>query len=230
MRVPSVTTPDLDAAETALGYRFKDRDLLLWALMHRSAAGGADARSYERLEFLGDRVLGLVVAEMLYERYPKEPEGYLARRHASLVRREALARVARKVGLGSFIVMSRGEEDAGGRDSDAILSDACEAVLGASYLDGGLAPAAAFIKAHWPAMMEKDAAPPKDAKTALQEWAQQRGLPLPAYETLAAEGPDHNPVFTVQVTVQGHAPATATGTSKRAAAQAAAASLLEKVS
>lgn len=227
---PTVTQPDLEAAEGLLGYHFQDRDLLARALMHRSAAGGADARSYERLEFLGDRVLGLIVAEMLYERFPKEPEGFLARRHAALVRREALARVARDVGLGAHVVMSRGEEEAGGRESDAILSDACEAILGAAYLDGGIAPPAAFIKAHWPAMMEEAAAPPKDAKTALQEWAQQRGLPLPAYETVGTEGPDHSPVFTVQVSVEGHSPAQASGPSKRVAAQAAAAALLETVS
>jgi len=227
MSPPTVSTPDLEAAQAVIGHRFRDQDLLTRALMHRSASGGAEARSYERLEFLGDRVLGLVVAEMLYERFPREPEGFLARRHAALVRREALARVARRVGLGRHVIMSKGEEEAGGRDSDAILSDACEAVLGAAYLDGGLEPAARFIKAHWPTMMEEAAAPPKDAKTALQEWAQQRGLPLPAYETVSAEGPDHSPVFTVQVSVQGHPAAAATGASKRAAAQAAAASLLE---
>ena len=219
--------PDLDAAQALLGYQFADQDLLLRALMHRSAAGGAEAQSYERLEFLGDRVLGLVVAEMLYERFPRDPEGFLARRHAALVRKEALARVARRVDLGRHIVMSRGEEDAGGRESDAILSDACESLLGATYLDGGLGPAAAFIKAHWPKMMEEASAPPKDAKTGLQEWAQQRGLPLPVYETVATEGPDHNPVFTIQVSVKGYPASTATGTSKRAAAQAAATSLLE---
>ncbi len=227
MSQPSQTSPDLEAAQTAVGHRFRDVSLLHRALMHRSAAGSADARSYERLEFLGDRVLGLIVAEMLYERFPREPEGFLARRHAALVRREALARVARRVGLGRHIVMSRGEEEAGGRESDAILSDVCEAVLGAAYLDGGLAPAAAFIQAHWPEMMEEAAAPPKDAKTALQEWAQQRGLPLPTYQTVGTEGPDHNPVFTVQVVVKGYPASTADGTSKRAAAQAAAASLLE---
>jgi ribonuclease-3 len=199
------------------------------ALTHRSAIGGMETRSYERLEFLGDRVLGLIVAEMLYDRYPREPEGFLARRHAALVRREALARVARVVDVGRLIVLSRGEEDAGGRDSDAILADVCEALLGALYVDGGLAAAAAFVTAHWPAMMEESAAPPKDAKTALQEWAQSRGLPLPAYRTLAAEGPDHNPVFTVEVAVSGHPAATASGPSKRVAAQAAAAALLEKL-
>lgn len=214
--------------EKALGYRFKDETLLKQALVHRSVASAPESASYERLEFLGDRVLGLVVAEMLFRRYPREAEGDLARRHAALVRREALARVALQIGLGEHLKMSRGEEDAGGRNNPALLSDACEALIGALYLDGGQEVSRSFIERHWPAMMEETAAPPKDAKTALQEWAQQRALPLPVYDTLAAEGPDHNPVFTVQVTVRGLPPVTASGASKRAAAQAAAQTLLDK--
>jgi ribonuclease-3 len=216
----------VEAAQGALGHRFAKPKLLMRALVHRSAAA-ADTLSYERLEFLGDRVLGLVIAEMLYERFPGEAEGPLARRHAALVRKEALARVADEVSLGRYIILSKGEEDAGGRENTAILADVCEAVLGALYLDGGLAPAKAFIGQHWPAMMEEAAAPPKDAKTALQEWAQQRGKPLPVYETLECTGPDHSPQFTVEVSVKGLAPLTATGPSKRAAAQAAARSLLD---
>lgn len=220
---------DLQAAARAVGHEFKDRDLLHNALVHSSASGGRGAATYERLEFLGDRVLGLVVAEMIYRRFPGEAEGDLARRHAALVRREALARVAESIGLGQHIVMSRGEEDAGGRANPAILADVCEALLGALYLDGGLKAAADFINGHWPAMMEEALAPPKDPKTALQEWAQSRGLPLPVYETVDLQGPDHSPVFTVRVTVAGHPPAEASGASKRAAAQTAARTLLEKL-
>ncbi|MFA7428782.1 MAG: ribonuclease III [Rhodospirillaceae bacterium] len=220
---------DLDAAARAVGHTFKDKDLLRHALVHSSASAGRGTATYERLEFLGDRVLGLVVAEMIYLRFPAETEGDLARRHAALVRREALTRVAETAGLGQYIVMSRGEEDAGGRTNPAILADVCEALLGALYLDGGLHVAAAFIEAHWPVMMEESLAPPKDAKTALQEWAQSRGLPLPVYETVALQGPDHSPVFTVRVSVQGISPAEASGASKRVAAQAAARTLLEKV-
>lgn len=220
--------PDIAAVATAVGHAFTDLALVERALVHRSAAGGRDRESYERLEFLGDRVLGLVVADMLYRRFPAEDEGALARRHAALVRREALARVAHEIDLGRHLVMSKGEEDAGGRVNPALLADACEALMGALYLDGGLEPARAFIARHWPAMMEEAAAPPKDAKTALQEWAQQRGRPLPVYDTVAAEGPDHSPVFTVRVTVQGLPPVTASGASKRAAAQAAAEALLMK--
>lgn len=220
---------DFDAAARALGHGFRDQELLHHALVHSSASAGKGTATYERLEFLGDRVLGLVVAEMLYRRFPGEAEGALARRHAALVRREALARVAETVGLGQYIVMSRGEEDAGGRANPAILADVCEALLGALYLDGGLAAAAAFINAHWPGMMEEALAPPKDAKTALQEWAQSRGLALPTYETVDLQGPDHSPVFTVRVSVTGFPPAEASGASKRAAAQAAARALLERV-
>ncbi len=216
----------VEAAQGALGYRFRKPKLLMRALIHRSVAS-ADTLSYERLEFLGDRVLGLVIAEMLYERFPGEAEGPLARRHAALVRKEALARVAGEVKLGRFIILSKGEEDAGGRDNTAILADVCEAVLGALFLDGGLDPAKTFIAGHWPAMMEEAAAPPKDAKTALQEWAQQRGRPLPVYDTVECSGPDHSPQFIVQVTVVGLAPVSASGPSKRAAAQAAARSLLD---
>lgn len=222
-------SPDeiLVGAMGQLGHSFKAPAVLARALVHRSAAT-SDTTSYERLEFLGDRVLGLAVAEILYRRFPTEAEGSLARRHTALVRKEALARVAEAVQLGRFITMSKGEEDAGGRENPAILADVCEAVLGALYLDGGLAPAKAFIERHWSAIMEEAAAPPKDAKTALQEWAQQRGKPLPVYETVGSEGPDHSPVFTIQVSVQGLAPARATGTSKRAAAQLAAQTLLDK--
>lgn len=219
---------DREILARLIGHPFKDGNLLVQAMIHRSASGSRGV-TYERLEFLGDRVLGLLVAEMLYLRFPGEDEGALARRHAALVRREALARVALDVGLGPYIVMSRGEEEAGGRNNPAILADVCEALLGALYLDGGLDAARRFIETHWPSMMEEEAlAPPKDAKTALQEWAQSRGLPLPVYETVGHEGPDHSPVFTVRVRVEGLPAAEASGTSKRAAAQAAARVLLER--
>lgn len=217
----------LKALEQALGYRFQDASLLAAALTHRSVLTPQASSTYERLEFLGDRVLGLVVADMLYRRYPKEPEGALARRFTALVRREALARVASAIGLGDHLVLSRGEDDSGGRANPTLLADVCEALIGALYLEGGLETARGFIASHWPPLMEEDMAPPKDARTALQEWAQQRGKPLPVYETLEQSGPDHNPVFTVRVSVKGVPPATATGTSKRVAAKAAAEALLE---
>lgn len=213
----------------ALGHTFTDLSLLQLAVTHRSYGNGRGSSHNERLEFLGDRVLGLVIADLLYSRFPDEAEGALARRHAALVRKESLARVAEKIGLAAFLRMSRGEEDAGGRCNAGLLADACEGVIGALYLDGGLAPAQGFIRSHWLALLEESAAPPKDAKTALQEWAQQRGLPLPEYSTLETSGPDHSPVFKIQVSVKGYPPENASGNSKRVAAQVAAQALLKRL-
>jgi ribonuclease-3 len=205
---------------------------LVQALTHPSISQRRVLRRvtpYERLEFLGDRVLGLVVADMLFNSFPDEPEGALARRHAALVRRETLARVATAINLETAIAMSKGEEEAGGRANPALLADACEAVIGALYADGGFDVATAFVLRHWRPLMEEAAAPPKDAKTALQEWAQGLGKPLPVYTTVRVEGPPHDPLFKVSVAVADHEAAVATGPSKRAAEQAAATMLLEMV-
>jgi ribonuclease-3 len=205
--------------------------LLRQALIHPSTAAPDDGAglSSERQEFLGDRVLGLVVAELLFHRFPDEAEGHLARRHAVLVSRRSLARVADGIGLARHIVLSPGEDGTGGRERPALLADICEAVIAALYLDGGLEPAAAFIRRHWRPLMDEDAVPPKDVKTALQEWAQGRGLALPRYREVARAGPAHAPSFTVEVTVAGHPPATGSGPSKRAAEGAAAAALLARL-
>ncbi|MBW7849216.1 MAG: ribonuclease III [Rhodospirillales bacterium] len=213
----------------ALGHRFSNADLLHQALTHPSAGyrRGRGAAAYERLEFLGDRVLGLIVAEMLLERFPTENEGALARRHAALVRREALARVAETIGLPIHLVLSKGEEDGGGRRNPATLADACEAVIGALYCDGGLGACAPFVRSHWEGLMAESARPPQDAKTALQEWAQGCGKPLPSYEMVGMSGPAHDPTFEVAVSVDGYAPVVGQGTTKRAAEQAAARTLLE---
>ena len=216
-----------ESLEQALEHRFARPGLLGLALTHSSAPG--DGRSNQRLEFLGDRVLGLVIAQALYERFPDEDEGALAPRLAALVRRDSLARVARDIGLGGHVLMARGEEEAGGRGNPGILADACEAVIAALYLDGGMETARRFILGHWLALMEEDQAPPKDAKTELQEWAQGRALALPVYTETAREGPAHAPVFTVRVALEGLDPAAATGSSKRAAEQAAASALLGRI-
>lgn len=213
--------------EVALGHRFRDSKRLIQALTHGSVGGGP--RSYERLEFLGDRVLSLVVAHMLYDRFRTEPEGSLARRHTALVRGETLARVARTLDLPRWMRLSRGEEDLGGRDNPALLADVCEAVLGALYLDAGYDTTDRFIRRHWAPLMDEDLAPPKDAKTTLQEWAQGRGLPLPVYETVATTGPAHAPTFTVAARVEGQPSATANGSSKRQAEQRAAAALMDQL-
>ncbi len=217
-----------DNVAAALEYTFSNPRLLDEALTHRSVTPRRE-RGYERLEFLGDRVLGLVVADMLLAAFPDEEEGALARRLAALVRQETLADVARDIGLGPHIRLSRSEAESGGRENDAILSDVCEAVIAAIYSDGGLDSVRPFIERHWSGRLAAAIAPPQDAKTALQEWAQGRGLPLPDYNIVAREGPDHAPQFTVSVSVEGKPVAEGTGASKRAAEQMAASRLMAMV-
>ncbi len=214
-----------------LGHGFAQPELLARALTHPSAATrqGAIDDSYERLEFLGDRVLGLIVADMLMARFPQEPEGALALRHAELVRRESLAEVAREIGLDGYLRLAKGEEAAGERHNPALLANACEAVIAALYLDGGLAVAWSFVERLWSARLEDDVRPPQDAKTALQEWAQARALGLPKYREVGREGPAHEPHFTLEVTVGSAPPACGEGRSKRLAEQAAAARLLARL-
>lgn len=215
-------------AAEALGYTFSSPALLDEALTHRSAAPRR-SEGYERLEFLGDRVLALVVTDMLLAAFPDEQEGALARRLAALVRQETLADVAREIGLGAHIRLSRSEADTGGRENNAILSDVCEAVIAAIYSDGGLDSVRPFIERHWAGRLAAAVAPPQDSKTALQEWAQGRGLPLPEYSVVSRKGPDHAPAFTVSVSVKGKPSAEGTGASKRAAEQIAAQRLMETV-
>lgn len=217
-------TGDLEAR---LGHSFQDPRLLDLALTHSSVVG--NARSNERLEFLGDRVLGLVVARLLFESFPHEAEGALARRHAALVRRQALARVAEDIGLGACMAISRGEEDGGGRTNPGLLADACEAVLAALFIDGGLEAADSFVRRHWQPLMDESLKPPMDPKTALQEWAQGRGLPLPRYREVAREGPPHAPMFSVEVEVAGHGVERASGASKRLAEKSAARACLARI-
>ena len=219
---------DLTTLAEILGHRFNHPDILRRAVTHASAEQRA-WNAYERLEFLGDRVLALAVAEQLLDRFPHEREGSIAKRHVSLVRRETLAEVAHTIGLGRFLIISRGEDEAGARASDTILSDAMEAVIGALYLDGGLAAAQNFILKHWNPLLEMDLRPPQDPKTTLQEWAQGKRLPLPVYDTVAQTGPAHAPEFTVEVRVEGLAPHRASGRSKRLAEQAAASAMLETI-
>jgi ribonuclease-3 len=217
---------DALALSKRLGYRFRDPELLLEALTHASTGG---KRSYERLEFLGDRVLGLVVADMLFRAFPKEPEGFLARRHAALVRQDSLALIAERLDLAPHLRLSAGEEEGGGRSNPAILADVCEAILGAVYLDGGLGAARSMIEPLWQPLLAADRRPPQDSKTALQEWAQGCGRPLPSYTETARAGSAHEPIFTVRVQVEGEEPAEGQGRSKRAAEQAAAGALLDRI-
>jgi ribonuclease-3 len=215
--------------EDRIGYRFADPALLREALTHSSAAtrGRRRVRSNERLEFLGDRVLGLAIADLLIRRFPEEPEGSLTRRHAALVQGATLAEVAREIALGDRLMLARGEEDARGRSKPATLANALEALIGAIYLDGGLAPAATFIARHLGPRLKAMRAPPQDPKTALQEWAQGRGLALPDYRVVEIAGLAHEPRFEVSVQVGDLPPATGVAGSKQAAERSAAARLLE---
>jgi ribonuclease-3 len=210
--------------EQRLGYTFRDETLLKVALTHASA-GGAD---YERLEFLGDRVLGLIVAEQLYTLYPSEAEGDLSKRHTALVRAETLAGIARGLDIASFMVLSDAEKAAGGAKNENILSDIMEALIGAIFTDGGWDAARKVLHPLMDELMRTMQAPPRDAKTALQEWAQARGLGLPEYILLSRKGPDHAPDFTVSVTIAKDS-AQASGPSKRAAEKVAAQLLLDIV-
>ena len=216
------------ALEDRIGYRFADGTLLDCALTHISALKGARNRagSYQRLEFLGDHVLGLVVSDMLYRSYPKADEGELSRRLADLVRKETCAEIARAIELGPAIRVGSSEANAGARTRLAILADVCEAVIGAVYLDGGYKAAVELVERLWQQRMQATVQPLRDPKTVLQEWAQARGLPTPAYREIARSGPDHDPEFRVAVQLPAFAPAEGSGRSKRAAEQAAASAML----
>ena len=221
----------LSQLQEQLGYQFANPALLERALTHPSVSADREHHGgdYERLEFLGDRVLGLVVAEKLFTRFPQEAEGLLARRLAKLVGKETLASVADDLGLGSFMRLAMGEDEQQGRTNPGLLSDVCEAVIAALYLDGGLAAAKQFIDRSWTGRIEEDREPPSDCKTELQEWAQARGLPLPRYSETDRRGPPHDPVFTIAVEVEGQPRQEGRGRSKRAAEQDAARQLLAVV-
>lgn len=218
----------LEKLEGALGHRFAARTLLEQAVTHPSAASAARPNN-QRLEFLGDRVLGLVIAEALLEAYPQEEEGTLAPRLNALVRRETLAEVAGELSLGAYLRLGRSEATSGGRRKTAILADAMEAVIAALYLDGGMEPARRLVLRHWRGRMEAPETAPTDAKTRLQEWAQGRGMAPPAYAVTAREGPDHAPRFTVEASLETGERAAGEAASKKQAEQAAAQALLARL-
>ncbi len=224
--VPHHPVTKLDEASVLLGHSFTQPGLLVEALTHRSAAGAKGVGSNERLEFVGDRVLGLVVAEWLIERFPHEQEGKLGPRLAALVSKPALAAIAEANNVGALLSVAPGEAKRGVSSQANVLADAVEAMIGALYLDAGLEAAKAFIHRVLATAVEAQAAPPKDPKTALQEWALKRAMALPHYRIVEQSGPSHAPKFVVSVSV-GDASATATAGAKRAAEQEAARNLLE---
>jgi ribonuclease-3 len=220
----------LEGLENALGHQFRDRELLVRATTHAGADHGRSAAaSNERLEFLGDRVLELVVAQLLMEHFPKAPEGDLAPRLTALVRREALTDVARAIDLGAYLVLSPADSASGARDHPKMLADACEAVIAALYLDGGLEAARRFIANAWDGMLTQVDRMPLEPKTALQEWAQGHAKALPIYTVTGSSGVAHDPQFEVRVDVDGLDPVVATGGSKRAAEKAAALAMLQRL-
>jgi len=207
-----------------LDHDFADPSKLEAALTHSSSRADYN---YERLEFLGDRVLGLVMAHLLFETFPDESEGDLAKRHAVLVQGSIIAEVAKSINLGASMILSDAERATGGDKNDNILADVMEAVLGAIYLDAGMDVSERIIKDLWGERVLVMTEPPQDPKTELQEWAQKRGLPLPLYSVVGREGPDHAPVFKIEVMVEGYAPKIAEGLSRRSAEKSAADDLLE---
>ena len=222
---------DLSAFEDRIGYRFTEPDLVVTALTHISGAGGSGnsrLASYQRLEFLGDRVLGLVVSAMLFHKFPQAAEGELSRRLADLVRWESCAEVAEAWNVGTVLRLGAGELQSGGRGRPTILADVCEAIIGAVFLDGGFGAASTLVARAWEARMLSPRRALQDPKTALQEWAQGQGKPTPLYQEKERTGPDHAPRFVVAVTVRGHAIAEGLGTSKRGAEQAAAEAFMDR--
>ncbi|RZO35129.1 MAG: ribonuclease III [Rhodospirillaceae bacterium] len=223
----SLSGGDPAELEEILGYRFTDSGLLTRALTHSSLKNSGNDASYERLEFLGDRVLGLIIAELLIDEFPDSAEGKLAPRLASLVSGWTLADVARNLGLAKFILMTDGEAAAGTNERDSVLADCCEAIIGSVYRDGGLDAATTLVRRYWiPLLVEVE---PRVSKSELQEWVQGRGLPLPRYTVVDRQGPAHAPEFTIELKIATEDPILATGTSKQAAEQAAAAEMLALV-
>jgi len=216
--------------EQRIGHTFSDPSLLATAFTHVSALKSARSRadSYQRLEFLGDHVLGLIISDMLYRAFPKADEGELSKRLADLVRREACADVAKSLGLDEAIKLGAVGAGAGARLRNSVLGDICEAVIGAVFLDGGYAAAAQFVERNWIERMRKPVRPLRDPKTVLQEWAQGKGLPTPVYREVERTGPHHDPQFRVAVELPGLDAAEGVGGSKRAAEKVAAMALLKR--
>ncbi len=229
-------TRDLSALEARLDYRFREPAVLDRALTHRSRANedvSGGVADNESLEFLGDAVLGFVMADLLFREFPQFDEGQKSKIKASLVSTDTLARLGRRIGLGEFLALGRGEEKTGGRAKHALLADCCEAVIAALYLDGGMEAAHAFIAREFAADFEDVRSPEfwaRDYKSALQELVQAREYPLPEYSVAAESGPDHRKVFHVEVRVRGELMGSARGPSKKAAEQEAAHKAVDRLS
>lgn len=210
--------------ENTLNYKFKNHKLLETALTHSSVSSNI-SKNYERLEFLGDRILGMSVASLLYKIFPDEPEGNLSQRLTALVCKETVAEVARNIGIGNFIQVADNEI----RENENVLCDVCEAIIGAIYIDTDVTRAMEFVEHHWKGLIDKRVAPPKDAKTKLQELAHIKGVPAPVYEIINRSGPEHEPIFLVEVRLGKDLRAEGKGHNKKLAEFAAAAKMLEQI-
>lgn len=215
--------------EKLLGYSFKNSRLLQQALTHPSALPSGQGVEFERLEFLGDRVLGLVVARWLFEEFPDEKEGDLAKRLAGLVCKETLVEIAKLLDLDQFMKMKRERSPSQHKRLETLLADGCEALIGGLYLDGGLEAAHSFIHQYWRDLFQKTHTPPRDSKSTLQEWIQGKGKPHPEYIVLESSGPAHAPHFVVEVRINGIDPVQGEGSSKRLAEKAAAQNMLNMI-
>jgi ribonuclease-3 len=226
----AATKAATSATEERIGHKFADASLLVTAMTHVSALKPSRKRgeSYQRLEFLGDHVLGLIVSDMLYRSFPNADEGEMSKRLADLVRKESCADVAKSLGLADDIKLGAVGAGAGARLRKSVLGDICEAVIGAVFVDGGYAAAKEFVERNWTERMKKPRQPLRDPKTVLQEWAQGKGLPTPVYREVERTGPHHDPQFRVAVDLPGLAPAEGIGGSKRAAEKVAASVMIER--
>jgi len=217
---------DLNKLQNLIGYQFKDMHWLERAMTHSSTN---EDYNYQRLEFLGDRVLGLVIADALFQEFKGEREGGLAKRHTALIQGQTCAAVGLKHDLNEYIIMSDAEEESGGRVNENIIADIVESMLGAIYIDGGYDVAQKIILKLWGNTITTLEKAPQDPKTELQEWVQARSLDLPAYEVIQKSGPDHAPIFTIELRVSGFKAIKAEGTSRRQAEKLVARKMLEVV-
>lgn len=215
---------NVDELEKILKHKFTNRSLLVKALTHGSINSHVDG-NYERLEFLGDRVLGLAIASLLYKLFPNEPEGNLSQRFTGLVCKETVAQMGRTLRLNDF--MNVGSEEI--RNNENVLCDICEAVIGAIYIDGGVEDAINFVNNHWRELIDRNVAPPKDAKTTLQEEAHVKGYGVPVYKMVGRKGSEHEPLFFISVSLKGIDDVVGEGRSKKLAEFDAATKMLEKI-
>ncbi|AIL64884.1 Ribonuclease 3 [Rickettsiales bacterium Ac37b] len=225
----------IEQISNIIGYKFNNDDLLVEALTHPSLSALNHNKNilkqgnYERLEFLGDAVLGLIITEFLINEYGNEREGALAKRRSALICGEALSEIATQIGLGNFLMMTEGEKNGGGQKNKTNLENALEALIGAIYIDSGFEKARQFVYKYWLPMARSVKTPPKDPKTSLQEWAQKQGKSIPIYNIIDTKGPAHLPTFVVEVKVDGLEGVSASASSKRLAERYAAELLLQKI-